>query len=188
MKTNPWPARRSAGGRRAQHGITLVETCITTVVTAVTLASAVPAFQQAREKRHLDGVAAQVATDIRHARSLAVSRHAQVRLSLHSSSAGSCYVVHTGAAADCICSATGTASCGNGAQALQVAGFEAAGPVQVQANVRSLLFDADRGTVTPAGTFRVVAPSGQAVHQVVSIMGRVRACSPAGQVLGHPAC
>jgi type IV fimbrial biogenesis protein FimT len=174
--------------RRQQQGLTLVESCIALLVTAVTVGTAAPAFKQARDKRHLDGVAAQLATDVRHARSLAVARHEQVRLTLRQSAAGSCYVVHTGSASDCSCAADGSASCRAGAQALQSAGFPVDGPVQVNANVGSMLFDADRGTVSPAGTLKVQDGTGRAVHQVVSVMGRVRACSPAGTAAGYPAC
>jgi methionine biosynthesis protein MetW len=37
-------------------------------------------------------------------------------------------------------------------------------------------------------TRRGFLADGRAVHHVVNIMGRVRSCSPGGQVLGHPAC
>lgn len=174
--------------RGRQHGLTLVESCIATLVSAITVGVAAPSFQQARDQRHLDGVAAQLATDVRHARSMAVARHEQVRLTLRRAAADSCYVVHTGSANDCSCAADGSASCSAGAQVLQSAGFPAGGPVQVHANTASMLFDADRGTVTPAGTLTVQDGSGRAVRQVVSIMGRVRACSPAGAVAGYPAC
>lgn len=174
--------------RRHQHGLTLVESCIALLATAVAVGTAAPSFKQARDKRHLDGVAAQLATDVRHARSMAVARHEQVRLTLRQSAAGSCYVVHTGSASDCGCAPDGTASCRAGAEVLQSSGFPAGGPVQVSANVGSMLFDADRGTVSPAGTLKVQDGSSRAVHQVVSIMGRVRTCTPTGAAAGYPAC
>ena len=67
-------------------------------------------------------------------------------------------------------------------------GFDARGALQVASNSGSMLFDPNRGTVTPTGTLRVQLQSGQALHQVVNIMGRVRACSPAGAVPGYPTC
>jgi len=174
--------------RRQQLGLTLVESCIALLVTAVTVGTAAPSLKQARDKRHLDGVAAQLVTDVRHARSLAVARHEQVRLTVRQSAAGSCYVVHTGSASDCACAADGSARCSAGAHVLQSAGFPAGGPVQVSANVPSMLFDADRGTVSPAGTLRVQDGSGRSVNQVVSIMGRVRSCSPGATATGYTAC
>ena len=53
---------------------------------------------------------------------------------------------------------------------------------------RALLFDAHKGTVTPTATLQVQAADGRAIHQVVNIMGRVRSCSPAGQLNGLPQC
>jgi type IV fimbrial biogenesis protein FimT len=59
---------------------------------------------------------------------------------------------------------------------------------QVESNVRSVVFDASRGTSTPTGTFRVVGRDARAVHLVVNIMGRVRACTPTPGLSGYPAC
>ena len=174
--------------RTRQAGLTLIEMASTLVVVRVTLSAALPSFQQARERRHLDGAAAQLATDLRHARSMAVARGSNLRFAVQQGVLGSCTMVHTGAAADCRCAADGTAVCRNGAQALQVSGFPTTGLVQVSANSASMLLEADRGTVTPTGTLRVQAASGRAVHQVVSLMGRVRACSPGGSALGYTPC
>jgi type IV fimbrial biogenesis protein FimT len=171
-----------------QRGLTLVELMITLTITATAIGAAVPSFKQARERRHLDGVAAQMVTDLRHARSLSVAHGANVRFSLHRSAAGSCYVVHSGPAANCSCAPDGSSSCRNGAKAFQAVGFPAGGPVQLASNSASMLFDADRGTVTPTGTLRVQSASGASVHQVISLMGRVRSCSPGGVVSGYPRC
>ena len=174
--------------RQAQRGLSLVESTMALAVIAVTLGAALPTFTQARDRRHLEGAAAQLATDLRHARSLAVSHRTPIRLSVQQASGGSCYVVHTGAAGDCQCTGTGTATCSANAQALRVVGFDADQPVQMLSNSRSILFDPDRGTVSPTGTVKLQLPSGAAIHEVINIMGRVRACSPAPALAGYPAC
>lgn len=180
--------RPSRHPQAAQRGLTLVELMITLTITAIAVGAAVPSFNKARERRHLDGVAAQVVTDLRHARSLSVAHGANLRFSVRRSAAGSCYVVHSGAAADCSCAPDGSSSCRNGAKAFQSVGFPAGGQVQLASNSTSMLFDADRGTVTPTGTLRVQTASGASVHQVISLMGRVRSCSPGGAVSGYPRC
>ncbi len=177
-----------ASRRHAQRGLSLVESAITLGIIAVTLGAALPTFTQARDRRHLEGAAAQLATDLRHARSLAVARRAAVRLSVQQAADGSCYVVHTGGAGDCQCTGAGTASCSAGAQVLRVVGFDAGQPVRLAANSRSMLFDPDRGTVSPTGTMRLQLQGGTAIHEVINIMGRVRACSPAPALAGYPAC
>ncbi len=173
------PARR--------RGLTLIECLIALAIAAIVLGSALPGFGQMIERRHLEGTAAQLATDIRHTRSLAVAHDGGQRIGFRSDAAGSCYVVHDGPAGACQCQASGAAQCITGATARRTVFFPADGPVQVRANVGSILFHPVHGTSTPTGTLRVVARSGAAVHQIVNLMGRTRACSPNG-VAGYPAC
>ncbi|MCY7316087.1 MAG: GspH/FimT family pseudopilin [Rubrivivax sp.] len=178
----------TAPSRARQRGFTSLEGLAAVTVLAITLSSVAPSFKQMRDRRHLEGAAAQLATDLRYARSLAVAQRAPVRLSMHTQGNNSCYVVHTGPVADCSCTSPGGAQCNANAQLLQSANFDATGPVRLAANSRSMLFDPDRGTVTPTGTVRLQVASGAALHQVVNIMGRVRACSPQGAMPGYPVC
>lgn len=169
---------------RRQQGLTLVESLLTLATAAVVLGASVPGFEAARERRQLEAVAAQLETDIHHARSLAAAHGVPVRITFGRDSAGSCHVIHTGSAGACSCdTATGAALCAAPAQPLQ----SARSAVDVDANVRSMLFEADRGTVTPTATIRVQSGAG-AIHQVVNIMGRVRSCSPAPALTGHRVC
>jgi type IV fimbrial biogenesis protein FimT len=170
---------------RRQRGLTLIESCITLAIGAVVLGTTVPSFQQAHERRHLEGVAAQLRTDIFHARSLAVARNENVRIGV--SAAAACYVVHTGAAGACSCSADGSASCTGDAALLRQVAIDG-NKLSLTSNSPSMLIDATLGTVTPTGTVRLVGRSGAAIHLVVNIMGRVRDCSPAPGLPGHPAC
>lgn len=176
------------GQQRSQRGLTLVECVVTLAIIVITLGAALPTFTQARERRHLEGAAAQLATDLRLTRSLAVSHRAPVRFRVQQVSDGSCYVVHTGAAGDCQCTGTGTSSCRGSAQALRTVGFERGGPVQLASNSASMLFDADRGTVTPTGTLSLQLQGGVTIRQIVNIMGRVRSCSPGAAAVGYAAC
>lgn len=185
MKT---PTRRLQAARRyKQAGITLVESLMTLAVSAVALGAAVPGFESARERRHVEGVAAQLETDIQHARSQAVSNGRPVRMSFDTRPGAACYVVHTGQAGDCRCSDSGEAVCRGGAQVFQTVHWGASPAVRVQSNSASILFDADRGTVTPTATIRILGAKA-AIHQVVNIMGRVRSCSPAPAITGYRVC
>ncbi len=169
------------------RGVTLIEALIAIAVLLVLLGAALPHFGKALERRHLEGAAAQLATDIKLTRSLAVAHNTGLRMSFSSGPGGSCYVVHDGAANACSCQLPGPAQCTGSAMAQRSVFFAADGPVQLQANVPSILFHPMHGTSTPAGTLRVLARSGAAVHQVVNIMGRARACSPNG-VPGYVVC
>ena len=180
--------RPNLGQRRAQTGVTLVETMVTTSVLAVVTSMAVPGFEGAIQRRHLEGAAAQLETDIHHTRTLAVARNAPLRISFESGPAGSCYVIHTGAANQCSCAAGGAAVCQGAAQAERSVHFPAGGPVSLKWNSRSIVFEPLKGTSTPTATMQFSTRQGAAIHQVMNIMGRVRSCSPAPALSGYRAC
>lgn len=173
---------------RRHRGLTLIELAIVVAVAAVAASVAVPGLRDLVDGRRLIGAAARLAADVQFARSEAVSRNRTLRLSFQSIPQASCYVVHTGAAAQCRCAAAGPATCTGGAVEIKTVVLADADRVVVAANVASMVFDPRHGTVTPAGTLRTVDARGRAVHHVVNVMGRVRSCSPGAAVDGFPAC
>ena len=174
--------------RRRQTGLTLVECAITTTIMAIVAGMALPSFGTARERRHIEGAAAQLETDIQLARSLAVARNQAVRMSFERGTNSSCYIVHTGVAGDCRCADDGSAVCTAGAEPLRSVRYGVGVPLSLQSNSRSILFDPVKGTITPTATVRVTGAGGAAIHQVVNIMGRVRSCSPAPALAGYRVC
>lgn len=179
--------RRTAHPARRQAGLTLTEMLIVLTTSLVALATAVPDFKQARERRHVEGAAAQLETDIAFGRGLAVAQNRNLRLEIGSNEHGSCYTVHSGPAGACRCAPQG-AVCDAGVELHRVVRFAAGDGVSVSANVRSMVFEPIKGTVTPTGTLRVQGAGGQTIHQIVNIMGRVRSCSPGAAVPGLRAC
>jgi type IV fimbrial biogenesis protein FimT len=179
--------RTHNGPARHARGLSLIEALMTLAVTAIALGAALPGFEAARERRHLDGVAAQLETDLQFTRSLAVARQRTLRISYGADAEGSCYVIHDGGADDCRCGSAGPV-CRGATQALRHVHLGPDAAVGLSANVRSMAFDADKGTVTPTGTVRIVGRDGRAVHQVVNLMGRVRSCSPAPALAGYRTC
>lgn len=182
---HPLPRHAAAG---MQAGVTLVESLLVMAIAAVTLGAVVPGFESARERRHLDGAAAQFETDVHFVRSLAVAHNRTLRMNFAADDAGSCYVVHTASADACTCAGDGTVSCADAVQVHRSVHFDSTSPVQLRANVRSILFDPHQGTSSPTGTLRVTGRSGAAIHAVVSLMGRVRNCAPAPGLAGLPTC
>lgn len=180
--------RAIAGQRRAQTGVTLVETMVTTSILAVVTGLAVPGFEGAVQRRHLEGAAAQLETDIHHTRMLAVARNAPLRISFESGAAGTCYVIHSGAANQCSCAGGGAAVCQGAATAERSVHFPAGGPLNLKFNSRSIVFEPLKGTSTPTATLQLSTRQGQAIHQVMNVMGRVRSCSPAPALSGYRAC
>ena len=171
-----------------QRGFTLVEASVVGAIAAITLTTAAPSFGSFIEKQRLDGAAAALAADLQFTRAEAVLRNTGLRLSTQPTPWGSCYVIHTGAAGDCRCAASGPAECSGDARELKTVQLPAGEGIALQAPATSLRFDPMHGTSTPAATLKLVAASGRAVHHVVNVMGRVRTCSPAPAVSGYPVC
>jgi type IV fimbrial biogenesis protein FimT len=175
--------------QRLQRGVTLIESMTVLTIASLAIGSTLPGLSSLRQRAELAGVAAQLETDIQFARGHAAAMNRSVRLTLSETAAGAtCYIVHTGSAADCSCAPNGAAVCGGDAEALRAASFTTQGPVQVRSITKSMVFEPSRGTVTPTATLRVEGRDGRALHQVVNLMGRVRTCSPAGQVAGERSC
>jgi type IV fimbrial biogenesis protein FimT len=168
------------------RGFTLIELMIVVAITGIVMATAAPSFNGLIDTQRIDGIATQMASDLQFARSEAVLRNEGVRVSFRPEAA--CYVIHTGAATQCRCNATGSTHCEGDAQALKTVALDAAQRVSLQANVPSMVFDPQHGTATPTATVRITGVQGRAVHQVVNLMGRVRSCSPQAAVSGYRAC
>lgn len=171
-----------------QQGTSLVEASVVLAVIAIMASTSLPGLTSLHARHQLQGVAAQLETDLQLARSEAVARNESVRVNFATNpSGGSCYVLHTGDVGDCSCSGEGKTVCNPGAQALRSVPLAAGFPVQLTSNSRSILFDAVKGTATPTATIRVSSSAGQ-IRQIVNVMGRVRACSPDGGLAGYRPC
>ncbi|HEY6135522.1 MAG TPA: GspH/FimT family pseudopilin [Rubrivivax sp.] len=185
---NPSLFTRRAVRRHAARGVTLIESMVVTTVLAIAASTAIPGMGGFKSRQALVNTAAEFETDVQHTRSLAVAGNAALRISFDARDGASCYIVHTGAASDCECGASGEAVCRNGAESQRMVRFADGGPVAMRANVRSIVFDPVRGTSTPTGSVRFAQDSGAAVHQVINVLGRVRSCSPNREVAGYKAC
>jgi type IV fimbrial biogenesis protein FimT len=175
-------------GHRPQRGLTLLELTIVVAITAIVAAAAAPSFAALVDARRLESAATRLATDIQLARSEAIARNRPLRLSLFTGTGATCWIVHSGAAADCRCSDVAGAVCGDGARTITGVALANSERVSVAGNVASIVFDPLHGTSTPTGTLRVVGARGSAVHHIVNVVGRVRSCSPEGAVPGYSRC
>lgn len=172
---------------RLQRGVTLIESAVAMTIAAIALSTVAPSFQGLIERKRLEGVATQLATDLQFVRTESVARNTPVRVSFYADSAGSCYVIHTGSRSQCSCTVPQPAACSGGAAQIKTVYLPAAERVAVQASASSILFDPLHGTSTPTGTARVTGTPG-AIHHIVNVMGRVRSCSPAPALPGYRNC
>lgn len=171
-----------------QRGVSLIECGVVAAIAAVSIGAVAPNFDKMIQRRHVEGAAAQLETDILYMRSLAVARNESLRIGFTSNAALACYVIHTGGANDCQCNVQGEPVCRNGAQALRTVPFLAGAPVAVRSNSASILADAVRGTITPTATMQVQGRDGEILRVIVNIMGRVRACTATDGLPGYARC
>ena len=174
--------------RRRQAGITLVEQLVTASVAGVLALSSLPGLEEAKARRRLEGMLAQIESELQFARSSAVSRGETVRVAFADSAAGSCYVIHTGQPHDCQCEADGSAQCSPGAQALRTFATPATDGLRFTSSARQVGFDAEHGTVTPTTTLQLSNRRGDSQRLIVNVMGRIRACAVGNGGPMLPAC
>lgn len=172
---------------RHQQGLSLVECAIATVIVALVAGLALPSFHELHLQRQLEGVAAQLETDLQLTRAESVARNEGLRVAFVDDASGSCYVVHTGPKAACRCEGTGATVCAAGATALRSVHLPPDDAVHLRSNSASMLFDPEKGTVTPTGTVKARSTAGH-LHLVVNVMGRIRACTPDAAVPGYRRC
>lgn len=177
-----------SSSRPTCRGLTLVEAAAAVATAAIALTSTLPGFKELRQRRQLEGAAAQLSSDLLHARTLSVTNGLSIRFTTHQSTEGTCYVVHTGTPGSCSCNSAGVAHCAPGSETLRVVGFGSGQPLRFTSNTQVMTFDSTRGTVTPTATMTLSTPSGAAISKVISLVGRVRTCSPNSSMAGHLSC
>ncbi len=170
-----------------QAGLSLVDALITLAVAGILLGAALPSLQPMLQRRHLEGAAAQLETDLQLARSAAVAANLVLRLDVLTGPAAHCYVLHDGPAGSCACGDDGAPVCEAGVTSWRSVHFGAGSPVRLASNAASIAFDPVKGTVTPTATLRLDSAAGQ-LRTVVNVMGRIRSCTPDAALPGVPAC
>jgi type IV fimbrial biogenesis protein FimT len=186
------PPRRLRHPCRRPAGFTLTELLLVGALAAMLLTTALPSFQSFLLRRHLNGQSAQWLADLQFLRASAAGRQTALRLTWLHNEAGSGWAIHDGAADACQPGGSGGGSdpitCSAGTQLLRSVWLPANGRVGVQANVASMRIDPRQGTLSPTGSWELVATDGTRLRHVVNLLGRARVCAPAGPVAGVPAC
>ncbi|MCV2368822.1 GspH/FimT family pseudopilin [Roseateles oligotrophus] len=149
---------------------------------------ALPSFDQLKQRQRLELVAQTVMANLQQARSEAVSRADAVQLRFSRHPNGSCYILHTGASGQCHCEADGQAACDSTERILKLEWIPSAQNISVRANVANMSFQARQGAVTSTGSIDISSTNGDTIRHVVSIVGRVRSCSPSAEMHGFPRC
>ncbi|MCV2355582.1 GspH/FimT family pseudopilin [Paucibacter sp. B2R-40] len=170
------------------RGFSLVELCVCVAVPAILMAMALPSLAQLKQRQRLELVAQTMMANLQEARSEAVSRADAVQLRFSRHAGGSCYILHTGASGQCQCEANGQAVCAANERVLKLEWIPSDQNIAVRANVANMSFQARQGAVTSTGSIDISSNNGETIRHVVSIAGRVRSCSPTGELHLFPRC
>jgi type IV fimbrial biogenesis protein FimT len=177
-----------AGPNYRSDGFTLIEMMVVVALAAVLVAVAAPSFSDFLSKRRVEGVAAELVTDLQYARSEAVARNANVSVTF----GGNCYVIHLSSATAASCTQAGGASVTPSAAMMKAVEIANGAPVSVTraASLSSFTFEPVLGAASNdvdavPGVVEVNGTGGRAwkLQLRVSTQGRVKTCSPAGA--GH---
>ena len=162
-------------------GFTLIELLVVVALVAIVLSVAAPSFTTTLTKKRLEGVAAELATDIQYARSEAAQRNAAVGVVFGTN----CYTVYVlGTTNATACTALGTG--GSALKNVQVGGGTSlafapavAGAFIAFDPVRGMAVDAAAGTTDLSGAVTVTNSAGDwQIRAIVTKVGRAKLCSP----------
>lgn len=180
---------------RRNNGFTMIELMVVIAIAGALVAIAAPSFTGLLAKKRLEGVFAELVTDLQFARSEAVQRNKKVRITFGTG----CYVIHTDGVTNTSCTQTGGATLGtdingNSVDEIKTVRLETSSMISFNPNntLTYLMFDSVRGiatwdgTSTASGSINLTSTSRPWVLRVsTNIVGRVQTCSPDGSISGY---
>ncbi|WP_303907629.1 GspH/FimT family pseudopilin [Thiohalomonas denitrificans] len=175
------------------NGFTLLEMMLTLGVLATILAMAIPSFPGMAHKNRLIGTAEEISAQLQLARTEAIKRSADTYVNFNrTDDTNWCFSISGGANCDCSAVSCQLGGVEKEVSAADFASNAAARPLLKEVAFGAgtqLQFDPTRGTVNQAGHVYLESPDGRQLRVIVSLLGRVRLCSPAGattHVSGYP--
>jgi type IV fimbrial biogenesis protein FimT len=182
------PRSRPVSGFGPRKGLTIVEVLCSVSIAASAVAAAAGGARELQQSQRLKAVTSELQSELQLARSTAMLRGQSTRLAIQSLPDGHCILVHTGAKDACQCKSDAQPVCQGDAQVIHQQRHASTTGVRLASNDLSLVFSADHGTVTPTATIKLTNSSGQTLHQIINVMGRVRTCSSGRSLAGFKAC
>lgn len=176
-------------------GLTMIELLVTLAITAILIAVAVPSMREFMEKKRVEGVANEMATDLRYLRSLSMQTNNAMLMSFNKSSTQSCYsLISTGGGTGiCDCSRAPAAVCdavvGADTEVKSVY-FPSTGSVSIESNQANYQLSGNGGMTSNGQTMSVTIKSdlGGEVRVLANGVGRPAVCNVSGHASTYPDC
>jgi type IV fimbrial biogenesis protein FimT len=187
-------------GPPRDRGFTMVESLVVLAVLGVLLAVAAPSVSEMMERQHVRGVADNLSTDLRLARTEAVRRGGSandVVVSFGANHLMTCYAITTvigpgGVNCDCTRNPGGICLPAGVRQEIKTVQVRRATGVAMAASSPTtdlLTFRPPMGLLATANArIDITGDHGLALRLLPNAAGAVRQCSPGGSVWGVPAC
>jgi len=163
------------------RGFSLVGTLATVTILGILLAIGAPQFGESIERTRLKHAAEALSSQLDLVRMETVRRSARLTVSFVT---GTNWCFGVKVAADCDCSVP------NDCNIERFSGGELSPHITLSSTYSSsspLVFDQIRGSATN-GSLTLATPSGYDLKVILSGRGRIRICSPSGNVPGYAAC
>ncbi len=178
----------ASGPGRRRRGWSLVETLVVMAVLGVLAAVALPAFQHLADNARLRGLAEQKVATLRLAMSESIQRGQPVSVSYREAEGGQPWCYGLSLQSGCDCRVPGQCQLDGVERVTWGHDHPGIGLVAGLSGKRFAI-QPRRGTVT-AGNVQLTGRNGKGLRVVVSGLGRIRVCSPAGdaQLNGYPVC
>jgi prepilin-type N-terminal cleavage/methylation domain-containing protein len=191
--------RPSQSRRSPAPGFTMVEMMITVVILAVLLALAVPSMREMIARKRVEGVANEIATDLRYLRSIQIQRGGQIakRMSIRfsPSDAPICYVLYERnmSIGFGICDCTSQPVCPqvtNASTELKTVRLPVSDGLRVTVNSQELNLEGTDGLPVAGATLSISVSSalGGELRVLTNQVARPSICSTPGTRGSIPAC
>ena len=183
------------GGNPGQpsQGLTLIELMLTLTITAVLLAVAIPQMRELIARKRLTGVANEMVTDMRFARTMVIDRSQPILVRFGSTANQWCYTVFSeGVGAGNLCDCTATPICPNVSNppiALKSVYVRQDSGITLSSVPAVLLFTQFAGPADPAVlNVQLQSSLGGTVRVGLASAGRATVCTVSGQLNDFKAC
>lgn len=170
----------------------MIELMIVVAIIAIVLTLAAPSFRDSMARNRVEGLAAELSTDLQYARSEAVARNLEVGVFVETT----CYTIYVVGSTD----ASGCADAQLGTGATRIKSVTntsgSATSFTLQNNTAAFIrFEPVRGMAASSGgsphSGEIVIGTTVGNWQLradVDLFGRVKLCSPSGGFKGYPSC
>lgn len=168
------------------HGLTLVELLVVMAISAILLTVAIPSFISLMQANRLRGAADVLLADLRLSVAESTKRGDNVLVSFQRNTDGSNWCYGLSVQASCNCRETNSCQINNAEHVVRGTNFSG---ILASPTHSNYWFNPKRATIT-AGNITFTAQDGKQLRVLVSGYGRIRPCSPSGNVniSGFPIC